>query len=251
MDTQLGTLQRCAQVLTRSWLFMKKSTLFLRGIVWVVPYGIGISPLSLAKTHAALLLCEGCRFSCSWRSWHSWRSRITSHKSSVFPSGPTSFRWHRGTGTREWKRKKYGKKEGKFFRLYGSYSANPEQPQRDSQRHSQRDSQRDSQRHSRDPIFKGKGGMDPFPLWRAESEKIIEKLFSNELIDKIAINAHDIVVLRNFLVSRVVPPPIPLLLDVPRDGSHRKWKKKWKIFHSNIEKIKKTKNQQWTQRKKK
>lgn len=112
---------------------MEKSTLFLRGIVWVVPYGIGISPLSLAKTHAALLLCEGCRFSCSWRSWHSWRSRssrITSHKSSVFPSGPTSFRWHRGTGTREWKRKKYGKKEGKFFRLYGSYSANPEQPQR-------------------------------------------------------------------------------------------------------------------------
>lgn len=202
MDTQLGTLQRCAQVLTRSWLFMKKSTLFLRGIVWVVPYGIGISPLSLAKTHAALLLCEGCRFSCSWRSWHSWRSRITSHKSSVFPSGPSSLRWHRGTGTREWKRKKYGKKEGKFFRLYGSYSANPEQPQRDSQRHSQRD----SQRHSRDPIFKGKGGMDPFPLWRAKSEKIIEKLFSNELIDKIAINAHDIVVLRNFLVSRVVPP---------------------------------------------
>lgn len=120
MDTQFGSLQRCAQVLTRSWLFMKKSTLFLRGIVWVVPYGIGISPLSLAKTHAALLLCEGCSFSCSWRSWRSWRSRssrssrITSHKSSVFPSGPTSFRWHRGTGTREWKRKKYEKKKESF-----------------------------------------------------------------------------------------------------------------------------------------
>lgn len=173
MDTQFGSLQRCAQVLTRSWLFMEKSTLFLRGIVWVVPYGIGMSPLSLAKTHAALLLCEGCRFSCSWRSWHSWhswRSRITSHKSSVFHPDPLPSDGTVGLG-QENEKERNTEKEGKFFRLYGSYSANPEQPQRDSQRHSQRD----SQRHSRDPIFKGKGGMDPFPLWRAKSEKKLLK----------------------------------------------------------------------------
>lgn len=35
---------------------------------------------------------------------------------------------------------------------------------RNNHRDSQRHSQRHSQRLSRDPIFKGKGGMDPFPL---------------------------------------------------------------------------------------
>lgn len=102
---------------------------------------------------------------------------------------------------------------------------------RNNHRETLRDTRRETHRHThRDThgtqYSKGKVEWTPSHCEEQKVKKIIEKLFSNELIDKIAINAHDIVVLRNFLVSRVVPPPIPLLLDVPRDGSHRKWKKK-------------------------